>query len=359
MIYIVLGTKAQVIKMGPVMAELTRRSIPYVYISTGQHKETIDDLLADFNVPRPDHTLYHGKDITRLHQVLPWMVKLMWKFLLNRKTIIRSSERKIFVVHGDTASTVLGALMGRFVGADVAHCESGLRSFNIFHPFPEELQRLATFRLSNIYFCPGKWALDNVASYSGEKINIHYNTLVDALQTVQSKNIPGNITFPEKKYCLISIHRFENIARRSSLGSILTLIERITQTIPGVFVLHPPTIKHLEKHQFMDRLKKNSQLELRSRSSYSEFIQLLKRSEFVVTDGGSNQEECAYLGHPCLLFRKVTERQDGLEKNVVISNFNQYIVDKFVKNYGKYVFPPLTPSKSPSKLIVDHLSAWQ
>jgi UDP-N-acetylglucosamine 2-epimerase (non-hydrolysing) len=182
MIHVIIGTKAQLIKMAPILKTLKMEGIDYNYISTGQHKATIDDILANFAIKKPDYVLYDGKDITSVFQMLIWGIKNLFKTVLHKKVIFKNDKKGIVLVHGDTFSTLLGAVMGKIGGLKVAHVESGLRSFNLFHPFPEEITRLLTFRLSDYMFCPGEWAQNNLVKYNGIKINTQLNTLYDSLR---------------------------------------------------------------------------------------------------------------------------------------------------------------------------------
>ena len=149
MIHIIIGTKAQLIKMAPVMKLLEQQGIEYNYISTGQHRETMDDILANFGIKLPDQITYTGKDITSVIQMFTWSVRNIVHTLQNKHAIFRNDTNGIVLVHGDTFSTLLGALMGKIAGLKVGHIESGLRSFNLFHPFTEEITRILTFRLSD------------------------------------------------------------------------------------------------------------------------------------------------------------------------------------------------------------------
>jgi len=337
------------------MVAFRQKRIDYRTIYTGQHRETVDELMSDFSLPRPDHTLYDGPDITRTFQVIPWAVRVMWNFFRMRKRIVAPGQGNIFLVHGDTLSTVLGALMGRLTGNSVGHLESGLRSFRLFNPFPEELQRLATFALSKVYFCPGQWALNNLRKYSGNKVDIKYNTLIDSLHLALSRDDVPVPEKPARPYCIVSIHRYENISRRASLIRVIQLIERAAERYVVVFILHPPTIAHLNKFNLMSRLRSNPGIELRQRYSYVRFIKLLVGSEFIITDGGSNQEESSYLGHPCLLMRSVTERIEGLKQNVVVSDFRQGTLDNFISRYQEYRRPMGDMEYSPSAIVAEYV----
>src|SRR3990167_7948486 len=144
-IHIILGTRAQLIKMAPIMLILQDKKIPYNFIFTGQHKETIKDLRKDFGIKKPDIILHNGKDITGIFQATFWLTKMFFLVIFKKKKIFGEIKKNdILLTHGDTFSTILGAIMGKLAKIKVAHIESGLRSFNIFHPFPEEINRILT-----------------------------------------------------------------------------------------------------------------------------------------------------------------------------------------------------------------------
>jgi UDP-N-acetylglucosamine 2-epimerase (non-hydrolysing) len=355
MIHIVLGTKAQLIKMAPIMAELKKQNIPYNYISTGQHKETIDKILNNFDIKKPDYILYNGKDITSISKMLIWSIKILFKTIKEKKKIFQNDKDGIVLVHGDTFSTILGALMAKISKLKVGHVESGLRSFNLFNPFPEELTRIITFKLTDYYFCPGKWAMNNLKKYKGKKINTKANTLLDSLNLAIKNQDKIKVNIPQKKYAVITIHRFENIFNKKKFEEILKIVEDTSKKIKVLFILHPPTKKKLNEYNLMNKLKENKNIELRPRYDYFEFIKLINNSEFIATDGGSNQEECFYLGKPCLLLRNSTERKEGLGKNVILSKFNADKIKEFVKNYKKLEIKKISDKCHPSTIIIQKI----
>ena len=359
MIHVIIGTKAQLIKMAPILKTFNERSIDYNYITTGQHRETIDDILSNFGIKQPDYSLYDGKDITSVVQMLFWGVRNIIHTLKHRKTIFRNDKNGIVLVHGDTFSTLLGAVMGKIGGLKVAHIESGLRSFNLLHPFPEEITRILTFRLSDYMFCPGDWAATNLEKYSGEKINTGYNTLLDALQIALPviRHI-DDVAIPDKPYGVVTLHRFENIRNHTAMLRIIELVEQIALNKHLVFILHKPTEIKLRKFDFYTRLEENPHIELRQRYDYFRFIRLIIDAQLVVSDGGSNQEECHYLGKPVILLRKATERHEGLGRNCVLSLYDGAIVSDFINNLDRYTFEPLQLAHSPSGIIADYCSRF-
>jgi UDP-N-acetylglucosamine 2-epimerase (non-hydrolysing) len=248
-------------------------------------------------------------------------------------------------------------VLAKLSGLRSAHIESGLRSHGIFDPFPEELTRILVFKLSDYFFAPGEKPYANVQHYRGFKINTHYNTLIDSLVHSRDSRLQTTIDIPEGPYCVASIHRFENIFNRQRLKLILDMLDRISGSIKVLFILHRPTRVRLETFGFMDELEGKQNIEVRPRYDYFSFVRLIEKSEFVITDGGSNQEECYYLGKPCILFRKKTERNEGIDENVLLSNLDWPRIETFVIGYKKYQRPPVTPEISPSQLIIDRLVA--
>lgn len=355
MIHIVIGTKAQLIKMAPIMAVLTFKGIIYNFIYTGQHRSTIEEMLSDFNVKKPDITLYNGKDIASIFSMISWGMRLLFIAFFQRKTIFKNDIKGIVLVHGDTVSTLLGALMGKIAGLTVGHVESGLRSFNWWHPFPEEITRILTFHLSDILFCPGDWAISNVCYLKKKIINTVENTLLDCIP-LWDKKIKRSDHIPNYSYVIVSLHRFENIYNRYRLESIVNIVEKISLHKKIIFILHKPTENKLRQMLFFNRLFDNSSIEFRARYNHSDFVALLEKCDFVVTDGGSLQEETYFLGIPCLLLRKTTERREGLGKNVVLSEYDFDVVDNFCRKYKEFKCAKVKINEfSPSQIIVSEI----
>jgi UDP-N-acetylglucosamine 2-epimerase (non-hydrolysing) len=335
MIIVLIGTRAQIIKMAPVMLEMEKCNIDYTFVLTGQHKHTLKDMIDDFGLSTSPHFLYQGSEIDSIVKVPAWFVISVKNFLKIklRKTTKGKTNKNILIVHGDTFSTLLGAIIAKLTGARLFHVEAGLRSYNFFHPFPEEITRILTFHLSDVAFCPGEYALNNMAKYKIKKVNIEQNTLLDATRFVLNKFQGTN---DEADYCVCSIHRFENIFSKKRLMHIVFLLKRISRHINVKFVMHPSTKKRMIKLGLFDELKNIATFQLMDRMSYTKFIHQLAGAKFVVTDGGSNQEELYYMGIPTLLMRKQTERQEGMSSTAVLSNYDVKIIDNFINTYTSY-----------------------
>jgi UDP-N-acetylglucosamine 2-epimerase (non-hydrolysing) len=345
--------------MAPVMRVLETRQIPFHLVFTGQHKATMQELLVEFGIHAQAQYLYDGAEISGIGKMLWWVPMILKRLLKKIRHIMHSEEGKasVILVHGDTFSTLIGALAGKLRGSKVVHVESGLRSFNWFHPFPEELTRLAVFRLADVAMCPGEWATGNMKKFPIDCVNTRENTLLDAVRVALHTTVNKDMEV-KGDYCVVSIHRFENIFRRHRLEQIIKLIELVSQQYHVIFVLHPATEKRLIKCQLKSRLEGNEHIQLVPRMTYVPFVQLIGGSRFVITDGGSNQEELYYMGVPTLLMRSATERKEGVGSTVTISNYSSEVVDSFLGSLsadGKTKSPIMMSDVQPSERIVDAL----
>lgn len=366
MIYVVIGTRAQLVKMAPVIKLLESRNWPFHLLYTGQHRESMTDLCLDFAIASHWHPLVSdSKEIKTLFQAITWVTRLGLSILVNPAALLpdRSADRAkdVVLIHGDTLSTLIGAWLGKRLGMKVAHVEAGLRSFNLLNPFPEELVRRLVSYLSDIAFCPGTWAINNLAAHNHlTTIDTETNTIVDALRWAQTTTLStAKYPKPDTEYGVVSIHRFENIFFKKNLIAIVSQLVEVATNYRLVFVLHPATRKRLVAHDLLIELENHPNIELRDRTGYLEFVQLLSGSRFVITDGGSNQEELSFLKVPTLLMRKHTERQEGLNDNVILGGISGKALKQFMLKLSQSppVKAPLLAgnASSPSQVICDAL----
>lgn len=333
MIVIPIGTKAQLIKMAPVIKALEAQGLPFDFILTGQHQETMEDLIAGFDLPQPAYSMAPIGEASSKSKLLKWLLQIFWKNL-GPNTPFRHNEYRFCLVHGDTLSTLVASILARFRGIQVVHIEAGLRSKSILHPFPEELTRLAVSRMSSIFYCSGKNATSNVRALKPKAhiVDTGENTLLDSVRTALSKG-KDSPAIDASPYCVASIHRFENITNRDRFLFIVNNIINISKNIKVYFVLHSATKHQLIKYGLYNRLSNEKGIKITPRMGYFDFIRLISAGKFLISDGGSNQEECSYLDIPCLLMRQKTERTEGLGINVYLSNYEQKMIDTFVEKY--------------------------
>ncbi len=358
MIHFVIGTRAQLFKMAPIMLECEKRGLDWRWVYTAQHKETMSETLETFGLPPADYTVVKwDTEAKTMGKLSAWFFKMLFALPSSKMILAGNTGKKhIVLTHGDTLTTWIAALMGRLTRTKVMHIESGLRSFNIRKPFPEEINRLITFRLSNYYACPGEWAMNNLTKYKGKKFNTFENTQVDTIRFGLEHAEKADLKLPKSKYVVASLHRYENIFDKDRFNIIVDRLELIATTLPIYMVQHPATKEQLEKlPDIKKRITGNKNIHLLPRLEYLPFVKLIKHSEFVITDGGGNQEELYHIGKPTLLFRNETERQEGLGKTAVISKLDPEVIADFVDNYKKYQHKPTNIKNSPSKIIVDVL----
>jgi UDP-N-acetylglucosamine 2-epimerase (non-hydrolysing) len=343
------------VKMAPVMRALQDSGIEYWFLHTGQHRETFDDLRRDFGVKPPDADAVSSSDDAKsLFRFGHWSLQAASALAFRARHLL--PVRAGFVlVHGDTASTIWGALLGKATGNAVVHVESGLRSFRLWNPFPEELFRLATFRLTNVYACPDARAVSNLQGHRGERIDLGGNTLYDAFGMALAAGTAPGTPVPTSRFGVISVHRFETLYRRPRLEAVVDGVIAAARLCPLLVVGPPPLVHRLKRAGLLEQLETAPGVRVIPRMSYFPFITLLRRSAFVVTDGGSNQEELAYLGKPTLILREATERSEGLGANAVIQPVDARSIVSFAQESQLMATAPLRYEHSPSLRLVTWL----
>jgi UDP-N-acetylglucosamine 2-epimerase (non-hydrolysing) len=247
----------------------------------------------------------------------------------------------------------MGALLGHKYKMKIAHVEVGLRSFDFFNPFPEEIDRVITSRYARLHFAPSQSALDNLRKIKGEKFNTQYNTILDSMRYSKTINAKSTVfsELKDEKYFVFVMHRQENLAQKNLCNLVIKQIIDISKSIKCVMILHELTEIKMKEYMLLDIIKKNDTIIITPRMEYFEFIKLLNKSEFVITDGGSNQEELYYMGKPCLIIRKKTERNDGIGENVIMYNEDIGAIKEFSLNYDRYKTRGVDNSISPSDMI--------
>ena len=359
MIHFAIGTKAQLIKVAPVMKKLAERGIAYRYIDLGQHPRTTTRLREIFGLKEPDVSLAlkGSSNVASLKGAVQWIACFLWKALRTRDRAMQfvfNGLPGICVIHGDTLSTLFGLLVAKRAGLKVFHLEAGLRSWNFLHPFPEEILRLLCMKYAHHLAAPGDWAFGNLRKmgFAAKAIQTYGNTGAEAVLEMLPP-FPASDRQIEP-FALVSIHRFETITNRSRLKALVDFVLECVAQIAVRFVLHEPTECALNRFGLLQILSERG-VSLTPLLDYPDFLHLIQTSEFVVTDGGSVQEECFALGKPCLLFRKRTERQEGLGENVCLSRLDPAALRTFIRDYPSYRRRPVSMKRSPSDIVIDVL----
>jgi UDP-N-acetylglucosamine 2-epimerase (non-hydrolysing) len=351
MVHVFIGTKAQYIKTAPVLRELRSRDVPYRLIDSGQHGRLAVELRRELGIPEPDLSIGGSVDVTAIPQALWWAAGIAVR-AVDRRRLRRevfADRPGVCIVHGDTPSTLLATLLARRAGLRVAHLEAGLRSERLLHPFPEEIIRRVVMRASHRLFAPDETAERNLAArgLASRTVRTSANTVVDALRWSLGD---GEVT--DEGPVIVTMHRVENLHRRERVARFVHLVASIAQQRDVTFVTHGPTISVVEPYR--EQLLQAG-VRLEPLVPHAVFTRMLARAPFVVTDGGSIQEECALLGVPTLLWRAGTERPDGTASNVVVSRYDERIVERFLREPDTWRRLPAHATADPSSEIVDQL----
>jgi len=350
-IWFVLGTAAELIKIYPVMKAAEARGITWQLVSTGQSPVGMSKQIADFSLPR-EQVLYpvvSENDLSTSGGALRWFWRA-W-FTNPRTWFTGEGDRHCVMVHGDTLSTLAGARWGNRLKVDVVHVEAGLRSPRLFSPFPEEINRRLVSRRARLHMAPDEEACDNLRKEGIRSgiVNTNGNTLADTLRLIGSEINPRN------NMALVNIHRYENLRSRAKWACIQRTIELAAQAGPVTWVQHPQTRAKLAADPAWRQKLEGMGVTFTERLPFSIFIKLLSEAAYVISDGGSNQEECSYLGQPCLLMRNESERREGLGETCVLSKFNDEVIASFLREPRKYSRAPNWPARSPSGIVIDTL----
>ncbi len=351
-IHIFLGTKAQYIKTAPLVRLLVERGVDYRLIDSGQHARLSAAMRTELGVRRPDVVLGGVDDVTSISGAVAWAARIGRRLVSARgvRERIFANRGGICVVHGDTPSTLLAALLARRAGLRVAHLEAGLRSHSMLHPFPEEAIRVMVMRLSDLLFAPDDTAMANLDDMGlGDRaVPLHGNTVIEALHESLALRQPSDGP------AIVSMHRVENLTSRRRVERLVATVKRLSAQMPVRFVLHTPTEETLRRMGLHRRLT-DAGIQLSPLVSHAEFVTMLAAAPLVITDGGSIQEECALLGVPTLLWRGRTERPDGLGANVVLSNYEPARIAEFIGDPERYRRTPADLDHRPSEHILEEL----
>lgn len=366
-IYLFIGTTAELIKLAPVIRELNKRSVKFTIIASGQndiHFEEFRPIIGRVRVISAITPKGHESSILKF---LVWTARAFFSLLIGMRTNVHGLDKSnsLFIVHGDTVSSLMGSLVAFLYGLKLVHIESGLRSYSFFEPFPEEFCRFIISRLADIHFCPNAWSVGNLSPVKGEKVNTYENTLIEIFSYVikQKSRHPfvRRIQKEGKKYFVMVTHRQEHVLfHRDKTKELLRFVlKQVQKDITCLFLVHDISAGFVQSLELLIPEEAADNIIKLDRLPYGDFMHLLVGSEFMITDGGSNQEEMYYMGKPCLILRNRTERTEGLGKNVVLSKNRHTTIRHFLRNYHKYVRPRVAMHIPPSSIIVDYLLGKQ
>lgn len=313
-VLVAFGTRPEAIKMCPLIKELNHRpSIKAVVCVTGQHRSMLDQVLKVFSIV-PDYDLDIMKDGQDLFDITTAILNGM-------RAILQVVHPDLVLVHGDTSTAFATALAAFYVNIPVGHVEAGLRTYNIYSPYPEEFNREAIGIISNLNFAPTKLAAENLIREGKRKetVFITGNTAIDALATT----IREDYTHPDLEWAsssrliLITAHRRENLGE--PMHNMFRAIQRVLDEHDDVKAIYPIHLNPLVRQAAEDIFKekcfggKEERIHLIEPLDVLDFHNFMKRAFLILTDSGGIQEEAPSLGKPVLVMRDTTERPEGLE----------------------------------------------
>lgn len=302
----VFGTRPEAIKMCPVVMELKKRSgVEVVVCVTGQHREQLRQVLDVFGV-KPEYNL----DIMETRQT---MAAITARVLERITPVLMTEEPDIVLVHGDTNTTFAAALAAFYRLIPVGHVEAGLRTYNMYSPYPEEYNRQAVSLLAKWHFAPTNWAKHNLTQEGKDPAQIYVtgNTVIDAMQST----VQPDFTHPYLKWAgdsrivLLTAHRRENIGE--PMRAMFRAIRRVVDEHPDVKVIYPVHLNPEVKRIAMEELA-HSRIHLTKPVDVITCHNIMARSHLILTDSGGIQEEAPSLGKPVLVLRDTTERPEGI-----------------------------------------------
>ena len=311
----VFGTRPEAIKMAPLVLELEKNpNINSIVCVTAQHRQMLDQVLDIFGIT-PDYDL----DIMKDRQTL---IGITTRVLEGLDGVIKEAKPDIILVHGDTSTTFVGALAAFYNQTRVGHVEAGLRTYDKYSPFPEEMNRCLTGRIADLHFSPTVNNRENLLKegISSDNIFITGNTVIDALKTTVDKNYVlcdsmKDVDFENKRVIVVTAHRRENLGE--PLKNICNALKRIVTDFDDVELVYPVHLNPAVRETVFSILGDTDRVKLIDPIDVRDLHNAMDRCFMVMTDSGGLQEEAPSLGKPVLVLRNETERPEAVEAGTV------------------------------------------
>lgn len=332
-VMLVFGTRPEAIKMCPLVNELKKRpEVQTVVCVTGQHREMLDAVLRAFNIV-PDYDLAIMKDRQTLFDIT---VNILERI----RAVLEEVKPDVVLVHGDTSTTFVTALACFYLQIPVGHVEAGLRTYNIYSPYPEEFNRQAVSVIAKYNFAPTELSRENLLreGRKPESIYVTGNTAIDALKTT----VREDYTHPELEWAagsrliMITAHRRENLGE--PMHRMFRAIRRIIEEHPDVRAIYPIHMNPVVREEANAELGGCDRIRIIEPLDVLDFHNFLSRSYLILTDSGGIQEEAPSLGKPVLVMRDTTERPEGIaagtlrlvgtEEETIYKNFKELLEDR-------------------------------
>ncbi|WP_313181691.1 non-hydrolyzing UDP-N-acetylglucosamine 2-epimerase [Lacrimispora sp.] len=332
-VMLVFGTRPEAIKMCTLVNELkTRKNLKTIVCVSGQHRQMLDQVLTAFNVI-PGYDLSVMQENQTLFDITT--------NILNRiKHILEEVKPDVVLVHGDTSTTFVTALACYYLQIPVGHVEAGLRTYNIFSPYPEEFNRQAVGIIAKYHFAPTELSKNNLIHEGKVPSSIYVtgNTAIDALKTtVREEYTHEQLTWAkDSRLIMLTAHRRENLGE--PLNNMFRAIKRIVDETPDIKVLYPIHMNPVVREAASTIFGKHDRIRIIEPFDVLDFHNFLSRCYLILTDSGGIQEEAPSLGKPVLVMRDTTERPEGIaagtlklvgtDEGVIYKTFKQLLNDK-------------------------------
>lgn len=306
-VMVVFGTRPEAIKMCPLVNELkSRKNLETVVCVTGQHRQMLDQVLKAFDV-EPEYDLSIMKDKQTLFDVTA-------NILLKIKEVLEEVKPDVVLVHGDTSTTFTTALACFYMQIPVGHVEAGLRTYNIYSPYPEEFNRQAVGTLAQFNFAPTEISKNNLLQEGkkAETIYVTGNTAIDALKTTVREDYTNEYLdwAKDSRLIMLTAHRRENLGE--PMHNMFRAIKRIVDETPDIKVIYPIHMNPVVRKAADEELGNDDRIKIIEPLDVLDFHNFLSRSYLILTDSGGIQEEAPSLGKPVLVMRDTTERPEGI-----------------------------------------------
>lgn len=308
-VMVVFGTRPEAIKVAPVIKELNeRKEIKPIVCVTAQHRQMLDQVLDTFNI-KPDFDL----DIMKQGQTL---AEITTKVLKGIDNILKKEKPDMILVHGDTTTTFAAALAAFYNQIPIGHIEAGLRTYQKYSPYPEEMNRQMVSNLADLNFAPTEVAKQNLIKENKNEntIVVTGNTVIDALQTTVTKEYKNEILNSigkEKRIILLTTHRRENLGK--PMENIFDAISKIAEDYQDVCIIYPMHKNPLIRELAIKKLGDKENIKLIEPLDVLDFHNFMNASYLILTDSGGIQEEAPSMGKPVLVLRNTTERPEGIK----------------------------------------------
>lgn len=306
---IVFGTRPEAIKMAPLVLELKKRSKEFetIVTVTAQHREMLDQVLKIFEIV-PDYDL----DIMKTEQSL---AQITTKALEGLDKVLKETKPDIVLSHGDTSTTFAASLAAFYNQISIGHVEAGLRTWDKYSPYPEEMNRQLTSIMADLHFSPTAQASQNLRDENKSKDHIYItgNTAIDALKTTVSETYTHPLLdqLGKNRLVLVTAHRRENLGE--NMEQMFRAIKRLVETHDDIHVIYPVHLNPVVKKTATKILGNDERIQLIDPLSVIDFHNFIAKSYLILTDSGGIQEEAPSLGVPVLVLRDTTERPEGIE----------------------------------------------